>query len=93
MRALGSTSVSQSNHDGLTQCARSRISYMVGGCLAEAWTLFTHLVVDILCGALEGHVLLEDAARLLQLLALGPVVKSAGDVDLVARVLPRRIGQ
>lgn len=53
----------------------------------------THLVVNLGRGILELDSLLEYAALLVELDALGPVVEGTGNVDFVSGVLPeRRVG-
>lgn len=49
-----------------------------------------YLVVYLLCSASQRNVLLEDIARLGELLALGPVVECASDKDLLGRMLPTK---
>jgi hypothetical protein len=48
----------------------------------------THLIVDLLVCARQRHLLCEVVAGLDQLLALGPVVKGAGDIHLGGGVFP-----
>lgn len=48
----------------------------------------TNLVVDLLRSIGKGDGLLKRVADLFQLLALGPVVEGAGNVDLLGRVSP-----
>jgi len=52
--------------------------------------LLSYLVEDRLRSVGKGDVLLEAIANLFQLLALGPVVESAGNVDLLGSVGPAR---
>lgn len=50
--------------------------------------LVTHLVVDLLVRSWQRHLLREVVTRLDQLLALGPVVKGAGDIHLGGGMFP-----
>lgn len=53
----------------------------------------TNLVVDLLRGLGKCDRLFELVSDLIQLLAFGPVVEGAGDVDLLGRMRPTVDGE
>lgn len=62
---------------------RSTAHWVMGGHVK-----LTNLVVDLVRGDFEVDGLFKDVAFLLELDALGPVVKGAGNVDFVCGVFP-----
>jgi hypothetical protein len=60
----------------------------LGLCLSRHEMHRTYLVVDLLRSVEQSDGLFENVPALLQLLALGPVVKGAGHVDIGGGVFP-----
>lgn len=48
----------------------------------------THLVVDLLCGAVERNVFRERVTSLYKFFALTPTVKRARHIDLIGGMVP-----